>query len=66
MRVIGKLGERYEVHSPAANLHAPLIEDFTNAVLGNREPAASGETGRRVARIEAEIYRQAAAAKNVE
>jgi len=66
MRVIGKLGERYEVHSPAANLHAPLIEDFTNAVLGNREPAVSGETGRTVARIEAEIYRQAAAAKNVE
>ena len=66
MRVIGKLGERYEVHSPAANLHVPLVEDFTNAVLENREPAVSGETGRTVARVEAEIYRQAVDAKNVE
>ena len=59
MRVIGKLGERDEAHSPAANLHAPLIEDFTNAVVGYREPAVNGETGRAVAEIEAEIYRQA-------
>ncbi len=66
MRVIGKLGERYEVHSPAANLHAPLVEDFTNAVLGNREPTVSGETGRTVARIEAEIYRQAAESQGLQ
>ena len=66
MRVIGKSGERYEAHSPAANLHAPLIEDFTNAVFGNREPAVNGETGRTVNRIEAEIYRQAPSANNVE
>jgi predicted dehydrogenase len=59
MRVIGKLGERDETHSPPANLHAPLIDDFTNAVLRNREPAVNGETGRAVAEIEAEIYRQA-------
>ncbi len=59
MRVIGKFGERDEAHSPAANLHAPLVEDFTNAVLENGEPTVSGETGRTVAMIEAEIYRQA-------
>jgi predicted dehydrogenase len=57
IRVIGTLGERYEAHTPHANLHAPLIEDFTNAVLTDREPVVSGETGRAVAMIEEEIYR---------
>jgi predicted dehydrogenase len=61
LRVFGKLGERYEAHSPPANLHAPLIDDFTTAVLRNREPLVSGETGRTVAGIEEEIYRQAGA-----
>lgn len=56
IRIIGKLGERYEAHPPAANLHAPLIDDFVKAVLSGREPAVSGETGRAVAMIEAEIY----------
>jgi predicted dehydrogenase len=56
IRVIGKLGERYEAHPPAANLHAPLIDDFVKAVLSGREPAVTGETGREVAMIEAEIY----------
>jgi predicted dehydrogenase len=56
IRVIGTLGERYEAHTPHANLHAPLIEDFTNAVLTDREPVVSGETGRAVAMIEEEIY----------
>jgi predicted dehydrogenase len=59
IRVMGKLGERYEVHAPAANLHAPLIEDFAKAVVTDREPAVSGEVGRAVAMIEEEIYRQA-------
>jgi predicted dehydrogenase len=58
LRVVGKLGERYEVHPPAANLHAPLIEDFAKTVLTDREPAVSGEVGRAVAMIEEEIYRQ--------
>ena len=56
IRVTGKLGERYESQPPHANLHAPLIEDFVQAVLTDREPAVSGETGRAVARIEEEIY----------
>jgi predicted dehydrogenase len=56
IRVIGKLGERYEAHPPHANLHAPLIEDFVQAVLTNREPTVSGATGRAVAAIEEDIY----------
>ena len=56
MRVTGRLGERYEVHSPHPNLHEPLIEDFVKAVLTDREPGVSGETGRDVARIEEAIY----------
>ncbi len=56
LRVVGKLGERYEAHPPAANLHAPLIENFVDAVLTDREPMVSGETGRAVAMIEEKIY----------
>jgi predicted dehydrogenase len=56
IRVVGKLGERYEAHPPATNLHTPLIDDFAKAVLKNYEPMVSGETGRAVAKIEAEIY----------
>jgi predicted dehydrogenase len=56
IRVIGRLGERYEAHPPDANLHAPLIEDFVEAVLTDREPRAGGGTGRAVALIEDEIY----------
>ena len=57
IRVIGKLGERYESHPPHASLHTPLIEDFVNAVLSDREPKVSGVTGRTVALIAEEIYR---------
>jgi predicted dehydrogenase len=56
MRVSGEQGERVETHSPDANLHAPLIRDFVDAVMNDREPAVSGETGRAVAQIEEEIY----------
>lgn len=62
IRVIGKLGERYESRPPAANFHAPLIENFVAAVTSIREPAVSGEVGRTVAMIEEEIYRQARSA----
>lgn len=58
IRVIGKLGERYEAHPPDANLHAPLIEDFVKAVLTDREPRVTGGTGRAVALIEEAIYRK--------
>jgi predicted dehydrogenase len=58
IRVIGKLGERYEAHPAEANLHAPLIEDFVKAVSTDREPKVSGGTGRAVALIEEAIYRK--------
>lgn len=48
--------ERHESHPPHANLHWPLIEDFVQAIIGNREPEVDGAAGREVARIEAEIY----------
>jgi predicted dehydrogenase len=60
IRVVGRLGERYEVRPPAANLHAPLIDNFVDAIMSVHEPAVSGEVGRTVAMIEEEIYRQAA------
>lgn len=59
IRVVGKLGERYESRPPAANFHAPLIENFVAAVTSIHEPAVNGEVGRTVAMIEEEIYRQA-------
>lgn len=49
-------GERMESHPPAANLHQPLVEDFVDAVLTNREPAVTGEIGRMVAEAEEKIY----------
>jgi predicted dehydrogenase len=48
--------ERMESHPPAPNIHQPLIEDFARAVIDNREPLVTGETGRAVAQIEEEIY----------
>lgn len=51
-------GERTEEHRPHPNIHQPLIDDFTRAVLEGREPAVGGETGREVNRIEEEIYKR--------
>jgi predicted dehydrogenase len=48
--------ERMENHPPAPNVHRPLIDDFVDAVLGHREPAVTGETGRAIAAIEDTIY----------
>jgi predicted dehydrogenase len=56
MRVKSDAGERFETHSPDANLHAPVIRDFVDAVMNDREPAVNGEVGRAVARIEEQIY----------
>jgi predicted dehydrogenase len=57
MRVSSDEGERVETHLPDANLHAPLIRDFVEAVMNGREPAVTGETGRMVAQIEDQIYK---------
>jgi predicted dehydrogenase len=56
LRIKTGAGERAESHPPHANLHQPLIEDFTRAVLDGREPKVGGELGGEVARIEEEIY----------
>ncbi|MGH9832496.1 MAG: Gfo/Idh/MocA family protein [Blastocatellia bacterium] len=56
MRVRTAESEREESHPPHANIHQPLIEDFTRAALDGREPKVGGEIGREVARIEEEIY----------
>ena len=47
---------RVESHPPAENIHRPLIDDFVEALLTDREPAVTGEIGRAVAAIEDEIY----------
>src|ERR1041385_7874219 len=56
MRILSDAGERTECRLPEANLHAPLIRDFADAVIDDREPSVSGETGRMVALIEEKIY----------
>ena len=56
LRVVGTQDDRIESHPPAANWHAPLIQDFVAAVLDDREPAVNGEIGRSVAMIEEQIY----------
>jgi predicted dehydrogenase len=56
MRVVTSGGERVERHAPAANLHAPLIEDFVRAVSNGSQPTVTGDVGLAVARIEDAIY----------
>lgn len=56
MTVLTSEGERAESHPPAANIHAPLIEDFADAVLNDQEPAVTGEMGREVQRVLAQVY----------
>jgi predicted dehydrogenase len=56
MRIMGPAGTRDETHAPAANLHAPLVEDFVRTVSSGREPSVTGEIGRRVAALEDAIY----------
>jgi predicted dehydrogenase len=56
LRVVAGDRERMESHPPAANVHRPLVDDFVEAVLTNREPAVDGPIGRAVAAIEDDIY----------
>jgi len=60
MTVVTGEGSRTESHSNAANLHAPLIRDFADAIFQNREPAVSGEVGLEVNAIIEQIYCQSA------
>ncbi len=50
--------ERTENHPNHENVHAPLIEEFTNAVLENRKPRVAGETGKLIAELEDVIYKR--------
>jgi predicted dehydrogenase len=56
MRISSSEDERAESHAPHSNLHAPLIADFVDAVLNNREPLVNGGAGRAVAAVTEEIY----------
>ena len=49
-------GERVEAHPPHPNLHQPLIDHFSQAVLNKRDPPVDGHLGREVSRIIEEIY----------
>jgi len=56
IRMVDAVGKRTERHPPSHNFHLPLIRDFAEAVLENREPRVSGETGRIIALLEDKIY----------
>jgi predicted dehydrogenase len=56
IRVRTSMGERIEALPPATNFHQPLIDDFAQAILAQKDPRVTGATGRDVAIIEAEIY----------
>jgi len=56
LRVRSKNGERVESHPPHANLHQPLIDDFTRAVVEGRPPRVDGHTGQKVSEILELIY----------
>jgi len=54
---------RFEQHPTGVNVHEPLIEDFTDAVLNRREPTISGHVGREVNLVIEQIYGSALAAE---
>jgi predicted dehydrogenase len=58
IRIKTENGERTESHPSHQNVHQPLIEDFTKAVLENREPQVTGRTGKLIALLEDEIYKR--------
>lgn len=56
--IVSPYGIRTEKRPNHINVHQPLIEDFIQAVMEDREPAVSGETGREITRILDKIYRR--------
>jgi len=56
MQVLSSAGERTEKHPNHPNIHQPLIEDFANAILQNRDPKVSGEIGREVALLGTDLH----------
>lgn len=59
LRIVDADGERTESHLPSHNFHLPLIRDFADAVISDREPRANGDTGRTIAAIADKIYGRA-------
>lgn len=56
IRIKTKEGERIESCPPHSNIHQPLIEDFTDAVLQNKNPKIDGKIGKYIAELEEKIY----------
>ncbi len=56
IRIINGTETKTESHPPSPNFHSPLVENFANAILHDRQPRVSGEAGRDVAAIEDSIY----------
>lgn len=56
MKIKTENGERVENHPTHRNTHQPLIEDFAEAVLTNRQPRVGGESGKAIAVLEEQIY----------
>jgi len=54
--IVTNTGTRVEKHPNPGNVHQTLIEDFIQAIIENRSPAVTGETGREVTRILDKIY----------
>jgi predicted dehydrogenase len=59
LKVRTTAGERVEVHTPHANLHQPLVEDFTRAVLAGESPLVDGHAGLEVSKVLEMIYADA-------
>ncbi len=56
IQIVSKKGKVDESHPPSANTDEPLIDDFTKAVLEDRDPTVGGHTGREIARLIDKIY----------
>ncbi len=54
--IVTARGRREETHSPHPNFHAPLVSDFSRAILARRDPAVTGETAMATNAIIATAY----------
>ena len=56
IKILTAKKQSIEQHPPAENIHQSLIDDFSRAVLENKEPVVGGKEGKEVALIEEQIY----------
>jgi predicted dehydrogenase len=56
LRIRSGGAERFEAHTPHANLHQPLIDDFARAVVEGQTPRVSGRDGQTVSGMLELIY----------